>query len=187
MSKRLKAAYLGAALAGAALIGSAAALPAGADDAVSLKSASALAFAPNGVLLVGDTTGGQLFSIETGDTTRAGAGRVNIENLNDKIAALLATTADKVALQDVAVNPMSGAVYLAVNKGTGADMVPVILRADRTGALALFDVAAHKSTHAALVDAPAAGPNRSSTITDIVYSNNKVLVAGLSNEEFASS
>lgn len=53
-----------------------------------LKSASALAFAPNGVLLVGDSLGGAVWAFETGDTTPAGAGPVHVEDLTGKIAAL---------------------------------------------------------------------------------------------------
>ena len=34
-----------------------------------LKSAGALAFGPNGLLFIGDTKGGSIFAVETGDTT----------------------------------------------------------------------------------------------------------------------
>ena len=40
----------------------------------SLQSAGALAFAPNGVLLIGDSAGGQIVAVETGDTAKASAG-----------------------------------------------------------------------------------------------------------------
>jgi hypothetical protein len=113
---------------------------------------------------------------------------MQIEGLTGKIAALLATTADQVAVRDIAVNPMSGAVFIAVHKGTGDAITPVILRADRSGNLTVFDVAAHKATSVAIVDAPTGAATRvMQTITDLGYSNGKVLVAGLSNEEFSSS
>ena len=60
---------------------------------------------------------------------------VEIPDLNAKIAALLGTTVDQVTLQDVAVNPKSGAVYLSVERGSGAAAQPVMLRADRSGGL----------------------------------------------------
>ena len=187
MSKRVKAAMFGAVATAAALVAATVSVPAGAEDAVQPRSANVLAFAPGGVLLIGDSIGGQVCAVETGDTSRAGAGAVNIEGLTAKIAATLSTTPDQVALQDIAVNPMSGAVFISVNKGTGDQRTPVILRADRTGALTVFDVAAHKSTHVAITDAPAAANQRAQTITDLGFVSGKVLVAGLSNEEFSSS
>ncbi len=75
-----------------------------------LQSAGALAFAPNGVLLIGDSTAGQVVAAETGDTAKAGAGSVEVADLTGKIAAMLGTSADQVAVNDVAVNPASGAV-----------------------------------------------------------------------------
>ena len=159
-----------------------------------LQSAGALAFAPNGVLLIGDSAGGQILAVETGDTAKAGAGKVEIADLSGKIAALLGTTADQVAVNDVAVNPVSGSVYMSVSRGLGPDAKPVILRADRAGALTEVKVDALKRTAVALSDAPAPDAKssrgqllRTEAITDLGYVNGQVLVAGLSNEEFASS
>jgi hypothetical protein len=159
-----------------------------------LKSATALAFAPNGVLLVGDSLGGALYAFETGDVTAAGSGPVNIEDLTGKIAALLGTTADQVRVPDIAVNPASGNVYLAVARGAGADAESLILKADRSGMITELDQDATPHTRVALVDQPDAekvdrrgNALRTDTITDLGYVDGKVIVAGLSNEEFAST
>src|SRR5690606_34402611 len=106
----------------------------------------ALAFAPNGVLLIGDAAGGQIVAVETGDTVKAGAGKVEIADLSGKVAALLGTTADQVAINDIAVNPLSGSVYMSVSRGLGPDAKPVVLKADRTGALSEVKVDALKSS-----------------------------------------
>jgi hypothetical protein len=157
-------------------------------DAPALKSAGALAFAPNGVLLVGDSAGGQILAIETGDTAKAAAGKVEIADLTGKIAALLGATPDQVAVNDVAVNPISGNVYMSVSRGLGAEAKPVLLKADRAGALSEVKVDTLKRTAVALSDAPAPdASSRAQAITDLGYVNGQVLVAGLSNEEFASS
>ncbi len=159
-----------------------------------LKSATALAFAPNGVLLVGDSLGGALYAFETGDVTAAGSGPVNIDDLTGKIAALLGTTADQVRVPDIAVNPASGNVYLAVARGAGADAESLILKADRSGTITELDQDATPHTRVALVDQPDAdkvdrrgNALRTDTITDLGYVDGKVIVAGLSNEEFAST
>ena len=161
---------------------------------VQLKSASAIAFAPNGVLLVGDGLGGQVYAFETGDTSRAGAGPVQINDLTGKIAALLGTTADQIRVPDIAVNPDSGAVYLAVARGAGADAEHLILKADSRGSITELDLDATPHTSVALVDQPDAdkvdrrgNALRTDTITDLGFSDGKVIVAGLSNEEFAST
>ncbi len=104
-------------------------------DKTALQSAGALAFAPGGVLLIGDSAGGQIIAVETGDTAKGGPGKVEIADLSAKIAALLGTTADQVAVNDVAVNPVSGSVYLSVSRGLGVDAKPVVLKADRAGKL----------------------------------------------------
>lgn len=173
-------------LAGLAL---AAAAQAQTEGVLAPKSAGALAFAPNGVLLMGDSAGGAVFAYETGDRARAGAGKVEIADLNGKIAALLGTTADQVAVQDMAVNPLSGNVYLSVARGVGAQAAPVLLKADRAGRLTEVSLTATRHTRVSLIDAPAADNARlrQQTITDIGFTDGKVIVAGLSNEEFSSS
>jgi hypothetical protein len=159
-----------------------------------LKSASALAFAPNGVLLVGDGLGGTIYAFETGDVTRTGSGPVQVEDLTGKIAALLGTTSDQIRVPDIAVNPDSGNVYLAVARGAGADADTLILKADRSGKLTELDLETTPHSRVALVDQPDAdkvdrrgNALRTDTITDLGYVDGKVIVAGLSNEEFAST
>ena len=159
-----------------------------------LKSASAIAFAPGGVLLVGDGLGGAIYAFETGDTAPTGTGPLQIDDLTGKIAALLGTTADQIRVPDIAVNPDSGNVYLAVARGAGADAETLILKADRSGRITEMDQDATPHTSVALVDQPDAdkvdrrgNALRTDTITDLGYAGGKVIVAGLSNEEFAST
>jgi hypothetical protein len=164
------------------------------DARVQLKSASALAFAPNGVLLIGDGLGAAVYAYETGDVSAEGAGPIHIEDLTGKIAALLGTTADQIRVPDIAVNPASGNVYLAVARGAGADADHLILKAGRDGRLTELDLDATPHTSVMLADQPDAekvdrrgNALRTDTITDLGYADGKVIVAGLSNEEFAST
>ncbi len=160
-----------------------------------LKSATALAFAPNGVLLVGDSLGGAVWAFETGDTAPAGEGAVHVEDLTGKIAALLGTTADQIRVPDIAVNPASGNVYLAVARGAGADAEALILKVDRAGSITELDQDAtpHSFDRAGRPAgrgqarparqrhcAPTPSPTWASSTA-------RCVVAGLSNEEFAST
>jgi hypothetical protein len=186
MSKLVKGLTGAALIASAGLMMTAQAQADGDGGKLAPKSVGQLAFAPNGVLLVGDTAGAAVFAFETGDTQAAGPGKVEIPDLNNKIAALLGTTADQVTLQDVAVNPKSGSVYLSVERGSGLAAQPVILKADRSGGIAQVDLAKLKSTYVKLMDAPSADNQKAQTITDVGFVDGKVIVAGLSNEEFSS-
>src|SRR5262245_54878097 len=82
-----------------------------------LQYAGPLAFAPEGVLLVGDSVAGAVFALDTGDTKPGAAGKLNIANLSEKVAAMLGATVEEVSIRDMAVNPLSGNVYISVGRG----------------------------------------------------------------------
>jgi len=155
---------------------------------VELKSAGALAMGPDGILFVGDSVGGQIVALDVDDAATAvhGAG-VEIKGINEKIAAMLGTTADQILIQDIVVSSASKSVYLAVSRGRGADAVPVILRATPAGKLSEISLANIRHQAVALSDQPQQDRQRMETITQLKYVDHKVLVAGLSNEEFSSS
>jgi len=155
---------------------------------VGLKSAGALAIGPDGILFVGDTLGARIVALDVEDRTPSkAAANLEIKGVNEKIAAMLGTAADQILIQDVVVNPVSKNVYIAVHRGRGADAVAVILRADNSGKLSEVSLANIKNQSVSLVDSPTADRQRMEAITQLKYVDGKVLVAGLSNEEFSSS
>jgi hypothetical protein len=155
---------------------------------VELKSAGALAIGPDGILFVGDSVGGAIVALDVDDRTPSKAGAtLEIKGINEKIAAMLGTAADQILIQDVVVNPVSKNVYIAVSRGRGADAVPVILRAAPGGKLSEVSMASIKHMSVALLDQPQKERDRMETITQLKYVDGKVLIAGLSNEEFSSS
>jgi hypothetical protein len=154
-----------------------------------IKQAGALAFAPEGVLLVGDSAGAAIFAIDTGDRpAKPGEGPIKVEGINQKIAGRLGADARQVRITDLAVNPMSGNAYLAVMRGQGADALPVVLRITHSGEIEEVSLKDVKYAKAALPNPPDAGKarERADTITSLAYADGKVYVAGLSNEEFSS-
>ena len=77
---------------------------------------------------------GTIVALDSGDTAKAkGATTVEIKALNQKIAAVLGTTADQIMINDMVVNPTSKRVYISVSRGKGADAIPVILPDRRQG------------------------------------------------------
>ena len=160
-----------------------------------IKSAGPLAFGPDGVLFVGDTLSATVVALDTGDG-KAGkkATTIEIKGLNEKIAAALGTTADQILINDVVVNPASKNVYMSVSRGRGADATPVILRADASGKLSEVSLDNIKHAVVSIPNAPDAAAKdqrgnsrRMESITDLAYVDGKVIVAGLSNEEFSST
>ncbi|MCA9175971.1 MAG: hypothetical protein KDB14_15905 [Planctomycetales bacterium] len=159
------------------------------------KSAGVMAFGPDGVLFVADAKTATIFAIETGDVTKTDA-RPNVSNVDQLIAKALGTKADEIAIVDMAVNPASNAVYFSVSRGLGADATPVLVRVSPQGDITEVDSDSVKFTKAELPNPPEDAlvgqgrrrkNNRTESITDIEYQNGKLHVAGLSNEEFAST
>jgi len=160
---------------------------------VTLQSANALAFGPDGILFVADSLGGKVVALDTNDRTAAKmAVKINVEGVDTKVAALLGTTPDQIMINDLRVNPVSKAAYLAVSRGKGPDAAAVIVKLDGMGKLTQVSLDNVKSSSVSLADAPAndtaARRNpRLQTVTDMEFTNGKLFVSGLSNEEWASA
>jgi hypothetical protein len=149
-----------------------------------LQSVGPLAFGPDGVLFVGDPQGAAIFAIDTGDRTAAPAAPVKIDKIDEKLAALLGTDVKQVLINDLAVNPASGKVYLSVSRGKGPDARPAIIRLDKGKP----EVLPLQSVRFAKVVIPnASDKSRQESITGLAFVKDRVLVAGLSNEQFAST
>lgn len=167
---------------------------------IELKSAAQLAFGPEGILFIGDSYQAAIFAVDTRDMKPAiSPAKLEIKAINAKIAALLGTNPDDIIINDFKVSPYSKAIYIAVSRGRGIDATPVILRMDGSGKMAEFSLKNVKYSSVTLPDPGDWNPKQDRTpngavngnprvqsITDISYVNGKVLVAGLSNEEFAS-
>ncbi|QDV37723.1 SMP-30/gluconolactonase/LRE family protein [Tautonia plasticadhaerens] len=157
-----------------------------------LKSAGAMTFGPEGILFVGDTAGAAVFAIDTGDATSTAGGAIEAAKVNEAIAAALGTEPREILVNDLAVNPASGRAYLSVSRGRGPDAEPAIVRVDASGAVEVMDLADVPFAKAMLPNAP--DPNaeergrslRAQAITDLVFADGRLFVAGLSNEEFSS-
>ncbi|MDA8017956.1 MAG: hypothetical protein MPN21_10965 [Thermoanaerobaculia bacterium] len=175
---------------------------------VPLQSLSSLAFGPDGVLFIGDAKAGAVFAIETGDVTEGVVGeRFGLRDLETQLAAMLGTRASEVLIHDLAVNPSSRNMYLAVSRGrAGWDSrwelpndladASILVRITTTGELEEVSLEGLAWSKAVLPDPVDAAKThrwkrgvslRTDTITDLAYDEGTVWVAGLSNEEFAST
>src|SRR5437773_2450281 len=157
-----------------------------------LKSAGALAFGPDGVLFVGDSIGGAVAAIETGDRTAASTAQVNVQGIDEKLAALVGVMQSDMIINDVVVYPISKNVYVSAARGRGPAAGPLVVRDDATGKLTLLTLYNIRHETMSLSDTPADNPAsrqnpRTQTITDMAYVNGNLMVAGMSNEKWSSA
>jgi hypothetical protein len=153
-----------------------------------LKSAGPLTFGPDGILFIGDTKAAAVVAIDTGDASGDPSSlEFNIDGLNEAVAKSLGSDAKGTKINDLAVNPLSGNVYLSVTK---SDAKPALLRIDGKGKLSELGLQKAKFSKVALPNAPEdkvtgegrrARNRRAESITDLAYADGKVLVSGLTN------
>jgi hypothetical protein len=161
-----------------------------------IKSVGPIAFGPDGILFIGDPLGAALFAIQTEDTGKKSAdAKYSLEGIDAKIADSLGTTADDILINDMAVNPASRTVYMSVSRGRGPDAIPVIVQVSADGDIKDFPLKDVAFAKAELNNPPEdritgegrrRGNQRLESITDVMFDDGRVYVAGLSNEEFAS-
>jgi hypothetical protein len=151
-----------------------------------LSSIGPLAFGPDGTLYAVDPETATIFALELGAAAAAGSpGTASVPNLDQKIAAMLGTGAGEISIADLAVNPVTHNSYVSVMRGQGNGAKPALLRVDGAGAVAVVPTDALKFSSVKLPNA-AANSGRTQVITQLAFSNDRLFVAGLSNEEFAS-
>ncbi|MBD2702971.1 hypothetical protein IC229_20155 [Spirosoma sp. BT702] len=156
-----------------------------------IKSINALTFGPDGILFIGDGKNAAVFAVDTKDANSVEkASPVEVKNIDEKIAALLGTDVKNITIQDIAVNPKSKNVYCAVQSSDGT---PVLLKVegDKLTPVSLKEVPFSTVT---LANAPAEDAKgsrgeslRIASISDMGFSDGKVMVTGLSNQEFGST
>jgi len=156
-----------------------------------IKSISALAFGPDGILFVGDSKSATVFAINTKDNKKDKImATPEMKQIDKKVAAALGTEVSNIKITDMAINPVSNRLYLAVQHSDGT---PAILNVDgdKITAFSLKDV---NYSSVVLNNAPAEDAKdqrgrslRISAISDLGYADGKLLVSGLSNHEFSSA
>lgn len=156
-----------------------------------IRSISALAFGPDGILFIGDSKSASVFAIDTKDKTVTDkAAAVEIKNIDEKIAASLGTEAKNIKIRDIAVNPLSKKIYCAVENMDGT---PVLLKleGDKILPVSLKDIV---FSTASIANVPAEDQKdnrgrslRESVISDLHYADGNVMLSGISNQEFSST
>jgi hypothetical protein len=156
------------------------------------KAIGPLTFSPDGVLFAGDTQSAAIFALDLGKAATGGApGAKAIPAFDQKVAALLGTDVKEITVTDLAVHPKTRNAFASVMRGQGTNAQPALLRIDGDGKIDVVAMSDVKYSKVELPNAPNAIPGvqnsaRTSSITDMAFTDGRLYVAGLSNEEFSS-
>ena len=147
----------------------------------------------DGILFVGDAQGAAVFAIQTGDKSGNPAeATYEIQGLNIKVAEQLGADSQSLKINDLAVNPVSGNIYLAVTSG----QQPAIVKVDQQGAISRVELKDIPFARAALPNPPKDEEvgegrrrrnNRLESITDLAFIDGQVIVTGLSDADAPSN
>lgn len=146
-----------------------------------LQSAGPLAFGPDGILLIGDTKAAAIVAISTGDKGGApSAAQYDVPDLPGKVAKAL--NVDKVQINDLAVNPVSGNLYLSVMADgpkivkltTNGEIKPVALKDVGFSRIELPNAPEDKVAG----NGPRARNPRDTSITDLAWVDGQVIASG---------
>jgi hypothetical protein len=165
---------------------------AAADEAPAFQSLGAMTFSPDGILFAADPTAATIYALDLGAQASGGkAGAADVADIDQKIAGMLGSEVAAIRVTDLVIHPKTKNAFIGVMRGNGADAKAALLRVDGDGKIQpiAFDKVTY--TKVGLSNAPVAVEGqrrnpRADSITDMAFVNGKLIVAGLSNEEFAS-
>jgi len=160
-------------------------------SAADIKSVSRLAIGPDNVLFVADWKAARVHAITLAPAQQVPAGTTfNIFDLESILSRQVGGA--RVTIEDMVLRPGTAQAYVAISYGAEKKPALIVVTNDRKARR--IDLKAAKSTFTELGDAPSAKsefwneiPERSFTVTDMKWHNGEVFVAGLSNQDFAST
>ena len=176
----------------------------------SVNALGTLEFSDEGILFVADNILGAIHAIDLSKESRIKEEfEINVYHVDAQVAAALGTSPGNIQINDLAVHPKSGEVYLSVTRGHGVEALPALIKINAQNELKIIEVTNTKITSQALNKMPdiskqfkprgimtapptikdvakAKRPQRMFSIMDMEYHKGELFVAGISNEEFSS-
>lgn len=155
-----------------------------------ISSVHAMTFGPESILFIGDSDAAQVVAIDLSQQAKAVNEKMAIADLEGELSELLGASKDQFQIIDMAVDPNTENVYLAVNHSSGKSML-FLVNQGKLESIPLDQVRYSKSELENAVAADAKDRRgrslRKWAISDIRYMDGKLMVSGLSNAEFAST
>ena len=156
---------------------------------VELQSVGPMTFGPSNVLFVGDPKAAKVYAINTEDSGKSD-GQYKVDDVAGQVAKTF--DVDKVSVVDMAVNPATGHSYVGVNAGGKGHLARIA--PDGTVSPLNLDKIGHAT--AVMPNPPEdkevgrgrrSRNRRNESVTDIAYTDGKVLVSGLTGGDSPSS
>jgi hypothetical protein len=159
--------------------------------AADIKSISRLAAGPDNILFVADWKAAEVHAVELPAAAHQAAGATfNILDLETLLSQQVGGA--NVTVEDMVVRPGAAEVYVAVSYGPERKPALILVTSDKKAHR--VDLKAARETSVALRDAPTSNEKfwkqtteRSFTVTDMKWRDGELFVAGLSNQDFAST
>jgi hypothetical protein len=160
-------------------------------SAADIKSISRLSTGPKNVLFVADWKAARVHAITLPEAAQKPSGTTfNIFDLEALLSKQVGGA--KIIVEDMVVRPGTAEVYVAISYGAAKEPALFVVTSDQKARR--VDLKAAKSTSFALRDAPTTdykfwrdAPERSYTVTEMKWRDGELFIAGLSNQDFAST
>jgi hypothetical protein len=172
---------------GSILLSAALAGPSLAEDA---RSISRITFGSDNTLFLADWKEAKVHAFQLDPAARDQGKQFNVMDLSAMLAAIVGDAEPEI--EDMAMRPGTDEAYVAVSVGAAKTPAIIIVKSD--GSARALDLKSAKSSESPLELAPDESlefwdhiPERSFTVTDMKWRDGKLYVAGLSNQDFASS
>lgn len=160
-------------------------------SAADISSISRLAVGPGNVLFVADWKTARVHAINLPQAAHEPPGTAfNILDLEPLLSNQVGGA--RITVEDMVARPGTAEVYVAVSYGAAKMPALIVVTSDHKARR--IDLKAAQSTSITLRDAPTSNyefwketPERSFTVTDMKWRDGELFIAGLSNQEFAST
>jgi len=167
---------------------------AGMASAGPVRSVGSMTFADANTLMLADWMGGEIHALQLRPATTTAAGPFNLKNISSPVSHALHTQPDALRFEDMAFRPDTDLAYITLSVQRGKVVVPALVSIDSKGKVAVINLAKTPQTSVEIKQRPAADqrfwndiPAATYTVTDMVFNDGKLYVAGLSNASFAST
>lgn len=160
-------------------------------SAADIRSISRLAVGPGNILFVADWKAARIHAITLPEAAQKPPGAAfNILDLEALLSKQVGGA--RITVEDMVARPGTAEVYVALSYSPAKTPALIMVTSDQRAHR--IDLKAAKSTSIALRDAPTTDyefwketPERSFTVTDMKWRDGELFIAGLSNQEFAST
>ncbi len=155
-----------------------------------LQSVSRIAFGPDNTLFVADWKAAQIVAVTLPSASDTSSSPFNLMDFDDAVTKAVGSR--EIRIEDLRARPGSNEAYVALS--VGPTRRPVIVSVQSNGTVKVLDLKGTKKQTVDLKDAVDWQykfwnqiPERSFTVTDMQWHEGKLYVAGLSNQNFAST